>query len=70
VLDTGEAIETVALFQLLIEAGPGPMRSLLSEDFSFVARARSCGFRAWAYLGDGSPLDHVGSHVFRGAKSV
>jgi hypothetical protein len=70
VLDTGDAMETVALFQLLIEPGPGPMRSLLSEDFSFVARARACGFRAWAYLGDGSPLDHVGSHVFRGAKSV
>ena len=64
----GKAHPTVALFNLLLpkDRGEGPESTLDSEDYSFCYRARECGFKVQMYLGPGSPLDHAGSHVFRG----
>jgi hypothetical protein len=53
--------ETVALFQLMIRDNV-----LLSEDYSMCRRWRDIGGEAHIFVGDGSPLAHVGGHVFRG----
>jgi hypothetical protein len=53
---------TVALFALRHEGG-----ELDSEDFSFCSRYRAIGGKLSLYLGEGSPLNHVGAHVFRGS---
>jgi hypothetical protein len=58
----GARVETTALFQLLLRDG-----ALLSEDYSFCERAREMGAKVWIYLGDGSPVDHVGDFTFKGA---
>jgi hypothetical protein len=67
----GDPVWTVAIFQLMIQGkqvskGPYPLGALLSEDYSFCERAKACGFIPQMYLGEGSPVDHVGTHVFRG----
>jgi len=43
---------------------------LLSEDHSFAARARSLGFPCYLYLGNGSPCNHIGMHVYRGSMAA
>lgn len=57
----GEAA-TTALFSLMVDSE----RKLLSEDFSFCERYRKIGGEVWCYLGQGSPVKHVGSHVHEG----
>jgi hypothetical protein len=59
-------VETVSLFHLKFAETAQSERVLLSEDYSFCWRARWIGFRVWAFMGDGAPLDHVGGHVYRG----
>ncbi len=70
---------TVALFQLLLppqtSVGPYSVGHMLSEDYSFCARWRACRDtgrgrfnRVQMYVGAGSPLHHVGPHVFRGSR--
>ncbi len=59
--DDGLFGPSVALFQLIL-AG----RALMSEDFSFCHRWRARGGAVWMYLGDGSPVNHHGEHVYRG----
>jgi len=63
---------TVALFQLLLPqqsaAAPYAVGPLLSEDYSFCQRWRDIGGKVQMYVGAGSPLHHVGSHVFRGSR--
>lgn len=58
--------ETVALFQLMSSPGPrGPL--LRSEDQSFCFRAAQSGYQPRLYLGPGSPVNHSGEHLYRGA---
>ncbi len=52
---------SVALFQLVLEN-----RNLLSEDYSFCKRYRSMGGHVYMYLGDGSPVNHMGEHRYVG----
>lgn len=63
---------TVALFQLLLPeqsaTAPFAVEPLLSEDYSFCERWRRIGGTVQMYVGAGSPLHHVGSHVFRGSR--
>lgn len=65
--DEATGSETVALFNLMFYARPDKRRALLSEDFSFCERVRDCGYKIHIFLGEGSPADHVGSMVYRGA---
>lgn len=63
---------TVALFQLLLPqqsaTAPYAIDPLLSEDYSFCQRWRDIGGKVQMYVGVGSPLHHVGAHVFRGSR--
>lgn len=65
--EDGERRRAVALFQLVIT--PGTHGVLLSEDFSFCHRWRAIGGKVHVYVGEGAPLDHHGSHVFRGKRA-
>ena len=56
-----EVRPTVALFQLMQRNGV-----LLGEDVSFCHRVRDFGETVWMYLGEGSPVDHVGELTFTG----
>lgn len=67
----GPAHETVALFrQVMTETVTLPdgrrHRDLLGEDYSFCWRWRQMGGKVQMYVGNGSPLGHVGGHVFTG----
>lgn len=68
----GQLTWTVALFQLLLPTqsatAPYAIEPLLSEDYSFCARWRALGESVQLYVGPGSPMHHVGSHVFRGVR--
>lgn len=57
----GKQRVTAALFMLSIVNG-----NLLGEDYSFFKRWRDIGGKVWLYLGDGSPVNHHGSHRFEG----
>jgi hypothetical protein len=64
---------TVALFALVLppqRPGPPSMGPLLSEDYSFCERWRALGGEVRMFVGEGSPLDHVGTHVFRGHREA
>lgn len=67
-LDEPGGIDTpcVALFGLMWEPKEGGGRGLLSEDYSFSKRVRNMGEDVWLYLGDGSPVNHHGSHAYKG----
>ncbi len=56
----------VALFQLVIDP---TTRLLLSEDYSFCHRWRAIGGEVHLYVGPGAPLDHLGSHLFKGHRA-
>jgi hypothetical protein len=62
----GKPYRTVAMFQLLqVDVPhPTPHRVLLGEDFSFCERWLRLGGEINLYEGLGTPLDHVGAHVF------
>lgn len=60
----GEVHQTCGMFQLLLPEKP--MGPLMSEDYSFCKRWRNIGGQVQVYLGPGSPVDHVGTHVYRG----
>jgi hypothetical protein len=62
----GKPYRTVALFQLMIVdmLQPQPHRVLLGEDFSFCERWLRLDEEIHLYQGPGSPLQHVGAHVF------
>lgn len=66
----GKKSHTVAMFQLILPPqSPTPPYAdgnLLSEDYSFCTRASEQGYTPHLFLGEGSPVDHVGGHVFRG----
>jgi len=67
----GQHIEMVSLFSLLwtdpIQLPGGQrFREQLNEDYSWCVRWRRMGGRIFMYVGEGSPLAHVGSHVFQG----
>lgn len=68
---TGRIVPTVALFQLLFmpDSLRGGMK-MLSEDYSFCQRWLDMGEKVHLYLGEGSPLDHLGEYVFRGLKGA
>lgn len=61
---------TVAMFQLMLPPQnaepPYSMGRMMSEDYSFCVRALQQGFQPQLFVGEGSPVDHAGSHVFRG----
>lgn len=61
---------TIGLFNLKINTrGPegfdGEWRELLSEDYSFCLRACEAGIQPWMYVGDGTPLAHIGRFAYR-----
>ncbi len=53
--------EVCALFQLILEN-----KALYSEDHSFCIRWKAAGNAIHMYLGEGSPVDHHGSHCYKG----
>lgn len=59
----GQFTPTVALFNLMIRDG-----LLLSEDFSFCQRWKDIGGEVSLYVGPCSPVNHLGSHLFRGVR--
>jgi hypothetical protein len=65
--DEATGLETVALFNLMFFLRRDGRRALLSEDMSFCERVRDCGYKIHVYLGNGSPVDHTGTFVYRGA---
>jgi hypothetical protein len=63
--------EIVALFkQVHTDPVLGPdgkaRRDLFSEDYSFCHRWRAMGGSIHMYMGPGTPLGHVGGHMYRG----
>lgn len=73
--DPTKSREVVALFKpvttpekTILDFNKKPMRyrELLSEDYSFCYRWRGMGGKVHMYLGDGSPLPHIGPHAFTG----
>lgn len=64
--------ETVAIFRQVMTptryVDGKRARDLFSEDYSFCWRWRRMGGQIHMYLGPGSPLGHVGGHVFQGAE--
>lgn len=58
---TFDGVDTVGLFMPMVVNG-----ELLRDDFAFCERANMIGIPTHLYLGDGAPLDHYGSFVFRG----
>jgi hypothetical protein len=59
---SGEAHLTCALPMLLIDN-----YRLLSEDLSFMARAKRAGLEPRMYLGPGSPVSHMGDKCWEGS---
>lgn len=55
------ALPMTALFQLMTRYGV-----LMSEDASFATRWRDIGGKVWLYIGEGSPIAHVGAHTWQG----
>lgn len=45
-----------------------PWRTMLSEDYSFCRSYRAIGGRVQMFVGEGSPVGHIGSTVFRGTR--
>jgi hypothetical protein len=43
-----------------------PYRQPLSEDYSYCERWRAIGGKVAMYVGPGSPVNHIGGHMFRG----
>lgn len=67
-MNDGTDEETVGVFQLLCRpSAVTGQRRLYSEDQSFCLRAADAGVATWMYLGPGSPVGHVGEHVYQGA---
>ena len=69
----GKTYETVSMFQLQyspVETGPdgGAFRVQLSEDYSFCQSYRAIGGKVMMYVGPGTPVGHIGSHVYRGTR--
>ena len=67
----GKRYETVSLFDLQYTPtipGPDgmPYRVKLSEDYSFCQSWRALGGRVMMYVGQGSPVGHIGNVNFRG----
>ncbi len=66
----GKRYHTVAMFTLMmpeqVTEPPYAQGPMLSEDFSFCRRVVQQGYAPQLYVGPGSPVDHVGQHVFRG----
>jgi hypothetical protein len=62
----GRPYRTVAMFNLLMVDldKPHPHRTLLGEDYSFCERWLRLDEEIHLYEGPGSPLEHVGGHVF------
>ena len=70
---TVEHHQTVSMFDLQMTATiPGvdghPFRTKLSEDYSFCQSYQAIGGHVHMYVGDGSPVGHIGSTVFRGTR--
>ena len=68
---TRQIHDGVHLFgEMWTEPRPGPNGKLfrvpLSEDYSFCHRAQAIGIQPKMWVGEGGPVDHVGSHRFRG----
>jgi hypothetical protein len=64
---------TVGAFDLVYtdeEPGPDgtPWRVKLSEDYSFCKSYRDIGGKVHMYVGDGSPVGHIGSKLFTGTR--
>jgi len=60
------ADRTVALFSLILAVDSTGTVRLWPEDYSFCKRVWSIGRKVHLYTGPGSPLAHVGDHVYRG----
>lgn len=65
--DRGTERDTVGLFNLMVRDDSDAKARLLSEDKSFCMRATDMGETIHMYLGPGSPVTHVGEHVYRGS---
>ena len=64
---TPKGIETVALFQLMIEKDSQVGATLLyGEDISFCKRWIALGEEVRMYIGQGSPAEHAGEHLYKG----
>lgn len=69
----GKPYRTVAIYMLTMSAmriaGVATTeRRLDAEDFAFCARWRKMGGSVYLYVGNGSPLNHIGMMTFRGAR--
>lgn len=65
--------ETISLFEMVYtETRPGPdghpWRTMLSEDYSFCKSYRDIGGQVHMYVGQGSPVAHIGATVYRGTR--
>lgn len=76
--EPGNIHETIGLFKQIhtdattVPDGKGGtmrFRDLYSEDYSFCYRWRAIGGKVHMYVGDGSPLGHIGGHVFTGERA-
>jgi hypothetical protein len=64
---------TVSMFDLVYsDPQPGPDGNLwrikFSEDYSFCDSYRRIGGKVHMFVGEGSPVGHIGSHVFKGTR--
>ena len=65
--------ETVGMFdQIYTDVRPGPdgqpWRTKTSEDYGFCESYRKIGGRVMMFVGEGSPVDHIGEYVFKGTR--
>jgi hypothetical protein len=70
-LRTREIHDGVHLFgEMWTPSTPGPngkaFRTPLSEDYAFCHRAAAMGIQPRMWVGEGGPVDHIGSHRYRG----
>ena len=70
----GDINNTVKIFDLVnvppVMVGNREHRDTLSEDWSFCYRWNEMGGAVQMFVGDGSPVKHVGSHVFVGSRET
>ena len=63
--DWGDGERMVLLFAQVWGTDSKGRKMLKPEDFSFTSRVRTIT-DPWLYVGPGSPLAHIGSHVYEG----
>ncbi len=66
--DPANIAQTVALFGQLRIDMPNGWRDLYSEDYSFCHRWRAVGGKIQMFVGEGSPLAHIGGYAYTGKR--